>query len=112
MVFNGLFGGFPHSKLFLNVREKHSLAYYASSSVEPFRGLLTVQTGIDGKNREKVLRLVNDQLKEIAEQKIVNMNAVDIAGAMLTIDGTARQMWVTSDIHGMSIEDVRAKLGA
>src|SRR5699024_2239738 len=24
-VFNGLFGGFPHSKLFLNVREKESL---------------------------------------------------------------------------------------
>lgn len=70
MVFNGLFGGFPHSKLFLNVREKHSLAYYASSSVEPFRGLLTVQTGIDGKNREKVLRLVNEQLKELAAGKV------------------------------------------
>ncbi|MBO0475681.1 insulinase family protein [Vagococcus sp. DIV0080] len=70
MVFNGLFGGFPHSKLFLNVREKHSLAYYASSSVEPFRGLLTVQTGIDGKNREKVLRLVNEQLKDLASGKV------------------------------------------
>lgn len=70
MIFNGLFGGFPHSKLFLNVREKHSLAYYASSSIEPFRGLLTVQTGIDGNNREKVLRLVNEQLKELAAGKI------------------------------------------
>src|SRR5690606_27184035 len=27
-VFNGLFGGFPHSKLFMNVRERASLAYY------------------------------------------------------------------------------------
>lgn len=70
MVFNGLFGGFPHSKLFLNVREKHSLAYYASSSLEPFRGLLTVQTGIDGNNREKVLRLINEQLKELALGKV------------------------------------------
>ncbi|MGO3732947.1 MAG: EF-P 5-aminopentanol modification-associated protein YfmF [Vagococcus sp.] len=69
MVFNGLFGGFPHSKLFLNVREKHSLAYYASSSLEPFRGLVTVQTGIDGSNREKVLRLVNDQLKDLIAGK-------------------------------------------
>jgi len=65
MVFNGLFGGFPHSKLFLNVREKHSLAYYASSSVDPFRGFLTVQTGIDSSNREKVLHLINEQLKEM-----------------------------------------------
>lgn len=70
MIFNGLFGGFPHSKLFLNVREKHSLAYYASSSLEPFRGLITVQTGIDGKNREKVLRLINEQLRELIAGKI------------------------------------------
>ena len=49
MVFNGLFGGFPHSKLFMNVREKESLAYYASSSIDTFRGYLSVQTGIDGK---------------------------------------------------------------
>src|SRR5690625_7611044 len=28
-VFNGVFGGFPSSKLFINVREKNSLAYYA-----------------------------------------------------------------------------------
>ncbi|MEG0550543.1 MAG: pitrilysin family protein [Vagococcus sp.] len=70
MIFNGLFGGFPHSKLFLNVREKHSLAYYASSALEPFRGLVAVQTGIDGNNREKVLRLINDQLKELVAGKI------------------------------------------
>ncbi len=29
-LFNGIFGGFPHSKLFINVREKASLAYYAA----------------------------------------------------------------------------------
>src|SRR5699024_8578196 len=33
-VCNGLFGGFPNSKLFMNVREKHSLAYYAASRLE------------------------------------------------------------------------------
>ena len=60
--------------------------------------------------KDKVWHITFDQLKTIATQKIVNMNAVDIAWAMLTLDGTARQMWVTSDIHGMSIDDVRAKL--
>lgn len=65
LVFNGLFGGFPHSKLFMNVREKHSLAYYASSSFDSFRGYVTVQTGIDGTNRKKVLKLINEQLKEL-----------------------------------------------
>ena len=67
MIFNGLFGGFPHSKLFLNVREKESLAYYASSSVDTFRGLVTVQTGIDGTNREKVIQLIKEQLTSLCE---------------------------------------------
>ncbi len=61
-VFNGLFGGFPHSKLFMNVREKASLAYYASSSVDLFRGFLSVQTGIDPQNKDKVLALITEQL--------------------------------------------------
>ncbi|MGH1831327.1 pitrilysin family protein [Enterococcus gilvus] len=65
LVFNGLFGGFPHSKLFMNVREKASLAYYASSSFDTFRGYLQVQTGINSNDRDKVLRLINEQLLEL-----------------------------------------------
>lgn len=65
LVFNGLFGGFPHSKLFINVREKASLAYYASSTFDSFRGLVTVQTGIDGKNRQRVLSLIEKQLDSL-----------------------------------------------
>ncbi len=52
-VFNGLFGGFPHSKLFINVREKASLAYYASSCLESHKGLMIVITGIETKNYEQ-----------------------------------------------------------
>ncbi|MPM58882.1 hypothetical protein SDC9_105715 [bioreactor metagenome] len=74
MVFNGLFGGFPHSKLFMNVREKESLAYYASSSVDTFRGFMTVQTGIDGKNREKVLHLIHKQLESLRNGEITDLD--------------------------------------
>ncbi|MCH2870219.1 insulinase family protein, partial [Listeria monocytogenes] len=31
---NGLLGGFANSKIFINVREKASLAYYASSRID------------------------------------------------------------------------------
>ncbi|SJZ61754.1 Predicted Zn-dependent peptidase [Pilibacter termitis] len=64
-VFNGIFGGFAHSRLFLNIREKESMAYYASSSFDSFRGLFTIQTGIDGKNRKKVLHLIHKELESI-----------------------------------------------
>ncbi len=73
MVFNGLFGGFPHSKLFMNVREKESLAYYASSSIDTFRGFMSVQTGIDGKNRNQVLHLIHEQLESLRNGEVTEL---------------------------------------
>lgn len=70
MVFNGLFGGFPHSKLFMNVREKASLAYYASSAIDTFRGYLSVQTGIDGKNRDQAFQLIEAQLQSLQQGEV------------------------------------------
>ena len=61
-VFNGLFGGFPISKLFMNVREKHSLAYYASSQLDSHKGVLFVFSGIDHKNNAKTREIINEQM--------------------------------------------------
>ena len=65
LVFNGLFGGMPHSKLFMNIRERESLAYYASSYLDSYRGMLLVQSGIDQSNMKKVIELVDIQLQSI-----------------------------------------------
>ncbi|MFB9762327.1 EF-P 5-aminopentanol modification-associated protein YfmF [Ectobacillus funiculus] len=61
-VFNGLFGGFAHSKLFRNVREKHSLAYYAASRYESHKGILFVMSGIEAQNYEKAVNIIGEQL--------------------------------------------------
>jgi large subunit ribosomal protein L11 len=45
-------------------------------------------------NRDKVGKLTRDQVKEIAEIKMKDLNAIDIEGAMLQIEGTARSMGV------------------
>lgn len=60
--------------------------------------------------KDKVGHLTFEQLKEIATQKMVNLNAKDLAWAMKIIDGTARAAWVTTDIHGMTKAEVAAKL--
>lgn len=65
MVFNEAFGGSALSLLFQNVREKNSLAYYAESDLDLFRQELWVQTGIQAQNKDQVLRLVNEQLKQL-----------------------------------------------
>ncbi len=65
LVANELFGGAPQSKLFMNVREKASLAYYASSSLDALRHLVTVQTGIDADNQSQVSALIATQLQQV-----------------------------------------------
>ena len=66
-VFNGIFGGFSHSKLFINVREKASLAYYAASRVESHKGLLMVMSGIDAKNYEQAVQIINEQMEAMKQ---------------------------------------------
>lgn len=62
MMYNGLLGGFPHSKLFRNVREEASLAYYAFSRLESLKGLMLIQTGIEVDNYQKALDIIREQL--------------------------------------------------
>lgn len=64
-IFNGIFGAFSHSRLFKNVREKHSLCYYISSSYDAFNGVIIVSCGIEADQAEHVLDLVNEQLQDI-----------------------------------------------
>ena len=46
-VFNAVYGSGANSKLFLNVREKLSLCYYASSAVLIKKGIMLVSSGIE-----------------------------------------------------------------
>ncbi|MBB6452859.1 putative Zn-dependent peptidase [Salirhabdus euzebyi] len=64
-IYNGLFGGFPHSKLFMNVREKHQLAYYAASRFESHKGLLLVFSGIAPQSFDKAKEIILEQVEEM-----------------------------------------------
>ena len=46
-------------------------------------------------NKDKVGKLTQAQLREIAEAKMPDLNAIDVEGAMQIIAGTARSMGVT-----------------
>ena len=70
---NGVFGGFAHSKLFMNVREKESMAYYASSSYSSHYGLLYVMAGIDAELEEKAVKLINEQLTALQQGEITDL---------------------------------------
>jgi len=62
-----LLGGSAHSLLFLNVREKMSLCYYASSRLDKFNGLMVVSSGIEFKNYEKAKDEILIQLDAVKQ---------------------------------------------
>jgi len=54
-----------------------------------------VEKGSGVPNREKVGKVTRKQVREIAELKMKDLNAVDLEGAMRQIEGTARNMGLT-----------------
>ncbi|MCH7681951.1 50S ribosomal protein L11 [candidate division KSB1 bacterium] len=54
-----------------------------------------IEKGSGEPNREKVGKVNKEQVKEIAQTKMVDLNANDIEAAMLIIEGTARSMGIT-----------------
>ncbi len=53
-----------------------------------------VEKGSGEPNRHKVASVRSDQVRQIAEQKMADLNATDIEGAMKIIAGTARSMGI------------------
>ncbi len=70
VVYNGLLGAFPHSKLFANVRERDGLAYAVHSSIDHSKGLLFVTAGIDPEKYERCVATVKEQMADLAAGKI------------------------------------------
>lgn len=64
----------------------------------PTASLLLKAAGLDKgsaePNRNKVARITRRQLREIAEQKMRDLNAIDVEGAEQQIAGTARSMGI------------------
>ena len=90
-VFNGLFGGFPSSKLFINVREKNSLAYYAASRLESHKGLLLVFSGIAANDYEKAREIIELQMTamkngEFAETELAETKDLIVNQLLETLD--------------------------
>ncbi|MDA8345618.1 MAG: pitrilysin family protein [Thermaerobacter sp.] len=63
VMMNGIYGSFSHSKLFQEVRERHSLAYYAYSQIDGLKGLMFVQSGIEFQNRGQAEEIILGQLE-------------------------------------------------
>lgn len=65
MLMNAMFGGATTSKLFVNVRERLSLCYYADSAFHRLKGLITVSSGIEFENYDRAVEEILRQLEAL-----------------------------------------------
>lgn len=56
---------------------------------------LNIQSGSDKPNKTKVAQLTKEQVREIATQKMPDLNAASLEAAMSMVKGTARSMGIT-----------------
>ena len=55
---------------------------------------LGAEKGSDDPRRNKIGSLPKEKIREIAELKLKDLNAIDIEGAMRIVEGTARSMGI------------------
>lgn len=89
LMANALFGGTSNSKLFLNVREKLSLCYFATSQYHRGKQLMTVSSGIETKNYQKAYDEIMAQLRAVQEGQVEDW---ELPGARSTLVNAFRTM--------------------
>lgn len=86
-LMTALLGGTPHSKLFLNVREKLSLCYYCVARYDSKKGIILVESGVETENIEKAEKEILLQLKEIQQG---NFTEEEIRSTKLSMSNSYR----------------------
>ena len=84
---NTLFGGSSNSKLFMNVREKLSLCYYASSGYHRSKGLVTVSSGVEFANFRRAFDEIMLQLEAVQN---FDLEDWELPGARSTVRNAFR----------------------
>ena len=89
MLMNAMFGGATTSKLFVNVRERLSLCYYADSAYHRLKGLVTVSSGIEFQNYG---RAVEEILRQLEALRRGDWEDWEIEGARQSLVNSLRTM--------------------
>lgn len=66
-IYNAILGTGADSKLMQNIRQQNSLSYYIYSTISKADQLMFINSGIDSKNYNQVLKLIESSMKEIEE---------------------------------------------
>lgn len=100
-ILNALFGATTTSKLFMNVRERLSLCYYASSQYDKFKGLVLVSSGVEFDKRQEAQDEISAQLEHCKQGRIepweleaAKRSAISATRTMLDSQSRLEDFWL------------------
>ena len=67
-----ILGGTANSKLFCNVREKQSLCYYCAARYDKLKGIMTIDSGVEGDNINKAEKAILKEVEDMKNGKITD----------------------------------------
>ncbi len=106
-LFNAVYGGSTNSKLFLNVREKLSLCYFASSALAMSKGVMLVYSGVEFANFQKAEEEILAQLQacrdgeiDAGELEAARLYSVSAFRTTLDAQGRLEEYWLNRYFSG------------
>ena len=118
---NAVYGGTTTSKLFMNVRERLSLCYYASSGLMKYKDVMLVSSGVEfdkvGQAQDEILaQLEAVRRGEIEDWELEGARRTLIGGHRSTLDDQSRleEFWLGQTAAGLDtgIEELVESLKA
>ncbi len=85
LLANVILGGSSNSKLFLNVREKESLAYYVGSRLYKYKSIILIDAGIEFKDYEKTKAIIAQEIQKMKDGEITDRE-IEIAKKAIISD--------------------------
>lgn len=107
-VMNAVFGGCASSKLFMNVRERLSLCYFASSGLNIAKGLMNIISGIEVEKYQEALDEIFRQLEamktgDISAEEFSAAKAAVVSDLLAAADsaGALENFWLDQNLMGL-----------
>ena len=88
-LLNEILGASPISKLFVNVREKHSLCYHCSSNYNAFKGTLLISCGLEPCNRASAEQEI---LAQVEALRCGDISEEELTAAKKSLENAYRQL--------------------
>lgn len=87
-LYTSILGGSSNSKLFLNVREKESLAYTIRATNKNPNSIMIISCGINSSNYDKTVKIIKNELKNM-KKNITDEELDNVKNEVITtLDGT------------------------